>query len=376
MNVRNLGKYLTFNVRNLRLYLRSGANYPLVTVVVPLYNEERFVIETLKSVSRQSYKNWECIIVNDVSTDNSRQIAQDYIKYDSRFRIIDHKVNSGLAASRNTGLKNARGAFITFLDSDDFLFKHSLWTRVVELFKYKKDERIAGVFCSIMATPQKPNKLRLFAHTTIPSFRPSADFISARGECPFNVLAPMLKTEIIQRFCGFDESMKRGAEDWDLWLRLLRHGYIFLHSGSLGGGYRQKERSMVRSMPHYHVREALALTEKAYSELQEKDIVEGAPFVFRHALSYYQHLITINRRLVQFATLAYLAGNMKGFEEIIQYMTPETSYYLTRHVNFSHLMDIAFNRFHCVGRCAPKTTSSGWPEQKKEILKRIMARIS
>ncbi|MDG2748329.1 glycosyltransferase family 2 protein [Vibrio parahaemolyticus] len=94
----------------------------LVSVIMPTYNSAGTVVESIQSVLSQTYKNWELIIVDDRSTDNTWQVIQTYAdKYDN-IRIYQNKENLGAGASRNFAIKKARGRFIAFLDSDD------LWT--------------------------------------------------------------------------------------------------------------------------------------------------------------------------------------------------------------------------------------------------------
>lgn len=95
-------------------------NKPLVSIIVPCYNQALFLDECLQSVHNQVYINWECIIINDGSSDNTEEIAGKWINKDSRFKYI-YKENGGLSSTRNEGLDNATGEFIQFLDSDDVL---------------------------------------------------------------------------------------------------------------------------------------------------------------------------------------------------------------------------------------------------------------
>lgn len=91
---------------------------PLVTVVIPVYNVEAYIGRCLDTVVSQTYQNIEIIVVNDGSTDSSGEICRRYAAKDSRILIITQK-NSGLSAARNTGIQNAHGKYITFIDSDD-----------------------------------------------------------------------------------------------------------------------------------------------------------------------------------------------------------------------------------------------------------------
>jgi len=90
---------------------------PKFSVVIPLYNKEAFVGETITSILKQTFADFELLIINDCSTDKSENIAVTFI--DKRIKIIRHEHNQGLSASRNTGIKNSCGDFITFLDADD-----------------------------------------------------------------------------------------------------------------------------------------------------------------------------------------------------------------------------------------------------------------
>ena len=98
---------------------------PLISVVIPAYNAEQFLDETLESVLSQTYENWECIIVNDGSTDNTEEIAKKWCEKDARFRYF-YKENSGASDTRNLGIKKARGEYIAFLDADDLYMPNFL----------------------------------------------------------------------------------------------------------------------------------------------------------------------------------------------------------------------------------------------------------
>ena len=98
---------------------------PLISVVIPAYNAEQFLDETLESVLSQTYENWECIIVNDGSTDNTESVAKKWCEKDTRFRYF-YKENSGASDTRNLGIKKARGEYIAFLDADDLYMPNFL----------------------------------------------------------------------------------------------------------------------------------------------------------------------------------------------------------------------------------------------------------
>lgn len=95
-------------------------NLPLVSVIIPVYNVEEYLRECVDSVINQTYQNTEIILVDDGSTDSSAQICDEYVEKDERITAI-HQKNSGPSTTRNTGLENATGKYIYFLDSDDFI---------------------------------------------------------------------------------------------------------------------------------------------------------------------------------------------------------------------------------------------------------------
>ncbi|PIF43414.1 glycosyl transferase family 2 [Chryseobacterium sp. 52] len=95
---------------------------PKISVIVPCYNQGIYLDECLQSVMDQTFTNWECLIVNDGSTDETEKIAEKWTKKDSRFQYI-HKENGGISSARNTGLEKASGEYIQFLDSDDTIHR-------------------------------------------------------------------------------------------------------------------------------------------------------------------------------------------------------------------------------------------------------------
>lgn len=91
----------------------------LVSIIVPVYNAERFINETIQTVLDQTYTNWELILVDDASTDNSVKLITPYLKKDKRIKLLKNKTNLHAALTRNKGIKAAEGRYIAFLDADD-----------------------------------------------------------------------------------------------------------------------------------------------------------------------------------------------------------------------------------------------------------------
>ena len=108
----------------------------LVSIIMPSYNTGRFISETIESVLAQSYSNWELIIVDDCSTDNTDEVIEDYIS-DDRIKYIKNDKNSGAAISRNRALREAKGKWIAFLDSDDLWEAQKLEKQITFMENYK-----------------------------------------------------------------------------------------------------------------------------------------------------------------------------------------------------------------------------------------------
>ena len=101
---------------------------PLVSIIIPTYNRANLIGETLNSIKAQTYTNWECIVVDDGSTDQSDRVLEIYCKKDHRFQFYNRpeKRPKGANACRNYGFKKSKGVYILFFDSDDFMLKTKL----------------------------------------------------------------------------------------------------------------------------------------------------------------------------------------------------------------------------------------------------------
>ena len=116
---------------------------PKISVVVPVYNVEKFLERCLNSIVNQTFKDIEIICVNDGSTDNSRKILDKYTNY-SNIKIID-QINAGLSEARNTGLLNAKGEYIAFIDSDDYIDPNFFEVLYNTAFEKNSDIECAGI---------------------------------------------------------------------------------------------------------------------------------------------------------------------------------------------------------------------------------------
>ncbi|WP_372757293.1 glycosyltransferase family 2 protein [Mariniflexile sp.] len=133
---------------------------PLISIIIPTYNRAHLIIETLNSIKQQSYINWECIIVDDFSTDNTTEIIKNYIKEDSRFRYYLKPMNllKGANTSRNYGLDLSKGKYINWFDSDDIMHKDFI-KRKVEILA---NESLDFVVSYSLDFDEKGNKILMF----------------------------------------------------------------------------------------------------------------------------------------------------------------------------------------------------------------------
>lgn len=120
---------------------------PLVSVIMIFYNAEKFIEEAIESVLSQTYKNWELLLVDDGSTDDSTQIALGYVKkYPEKLVYLQHEnhENRGMSSSRNLGIRNSKGEYITFLDADDVWYPYTLDEQIEIFSKYPEAGMVYG----------------------------------------------------------------------------------------------------------------------------------------------------------------------------------------------------------------------------------------
>ncbi|MCU5488392.1 glycosyltransferase [Bacillus sp. FSL K6-0273] len=185
---------------------------PYVSVITPSYNSIRFIGETISSVQNQSYKNWEMIIVDDGSTDQSAAKIKEIIEGDSRIRLLSLKENVGAAKARNLAIQEARGRYIAFLDSDDIWLPHKLKTQLL----FMEEMNIAFSYASYSLIDENGNELN--REVSVPK---SVDYHYLVGNTIIGCLTVMIDREKIP----YVEMPSIQPEDTALWLNLLHEGY-------------------------------------------------------------------------------------------------------------------------------------------------------
>ncbi len=206
---------------------------PFFSVVIPLYNKEKFIKATLQSVANQTFSNFEVIIVDDASTDSSSAIAQTFSS--GSVSIIRHPKNKGLSAARNTGIKAANANFIAFIDSDDvwktdFLEKmHQMILRFPEAGIYGagyEEVYADGLVVDIDKNIDlKPGKMTIIS-----------DFFAANAHQPiFCYSSVVVKKEVFETVGYFDENITLG-EDVDFNIRAASQFQVAYYN-AIGAGY-------------------------------------------------------------------------------------------------------------------------------------------
>jgi glycosyltransferase involved in cell wall biosynthesis len=177
-----------------------------ISIVVPCFNQQEFIAETLDSVLRQTYQDWECIIVDDGSTDDSEAVIQRYAKSDRRFKPFK-KENGGVAVARNFGFAQATGELFVPLDGDDQIHPDFL-QRAVECFDTQPDTDL--VHCKAKRFGESRKIWRL----------PQYSYEKLLWQNMI-VNTTMYRREAFFRSGGYSSEMVYGFEDWEFYVRLL-----------------------------------------------------------------------------------------------------------------------------------------------------------
>lgn len=188
-------------------------NKPDISVVMPVYNDERFVREAVESVLAQTFKNFELIIVNDGSTDSSGKIINELAAKDPRIKIIANPLPTGRGAARNAGIAAATGEFIAFNDSDDL----SLPERLEKHFEFMKNNPDCGFVASNCILADEAG-----AEVALDKIRPGEkDIVSAlRNHCIVCHCASLFRTSLIKGIGGYRAGFAQ-SQDYDMLLRLV-----------------------------------------------------------------------------------------------------------------------------------------------------------
>ncbi len=182
---------------------------PLVTIVLPTYNGEQYLSKAIQSIKNQSYKNWELIIVDDCSTDNTNKIAREYESEDNRIRLIKNETNLKLPASLNKGFSNAKGEYYTWTSDDNEYYPEAL-EKMVEFLEKNTDYGMVYARTNM----EKDGKIQPYTWCDQATTAINLLEISVPGACF------LYRSNLAKEIGLYDEKLFLN-EDHDYWLRIF-----------------------------------------------------------------------------------------------------------------------------------------------------------
>lgn len=190
---------------------------PQISVVMAVYNGGEFIKDSIESILQQTFDDFEFIIINDGSTDDSGDILGEYSRRDQRIQLV-HQANSGLAKALNRGIGMARGKYITRQDCDDISYPQ----RLARQFEFLENNRTLSVcFAWTKIIDESLNEIGEFTYSIKPS---KIHRTLIKGKNIYAHGSVMARKQDIINISGYDEQMVIG-QDYELWLRLIRNGY-------------------------------------------------------------------------------------------------------------------------------------------------------
>lgn len=204
----------------------------LISIITPVYNCEKYIEETIKSVINQSYNNWEMILVDDMSKDKSCEIIEKYQNYDSRIKLIKLDKNSGAAIARNTAMELAKGRFLAFLDGDDIWMPNKLEIQINLMLKNKA--AISHTDYEVIAdNGESLNKI-----VSVPKSLSYRQYLS-------NTIIQTVTVVLDKEYVGEIRMPNiKMRQDFATWLSILKKGYNALGINEVLGKYRRANNSL------------------------------------------------------------------------------------------------------------------------------------
>lgn len=205
----------------------------LFSIIIPCFNQSEFLNECLESVIKQTYQNWECIIVNDGSEDDTELVSNKWVKKSNKIKYV-YQNNRGLSSARNKGISIAQGVFILPLDADDKISDDYL---SLSFKAFKKNNDLKLVYC----LAKKFGIVNSFWH--LQEFS-----LSKIAENNVIFCSAIYRKSDWSKIGGYDEEMKYGLEDWEFWINLLKNGGDVYRINKVCFFYRVKAVSMITNL--------------------------------------------------------------------------------------------------------------------------------
>lgn len=223
-----------------------------VSIIIPCYKQAHFLDEALESVKMQTYTDWECIIVNDGSPDNTADIALRWTLEDSRFKCLSQN-NKGLSKARNAGLEVAIGDFIQFLDADDVIESTKLEESLKKIGRQTKNTIIVTNFLKFENKTDNTKPPYCILNQELLTFRN----ILYKWDIEFTIPihCGFFPVDICKKV-GFEESLK-AKEDWVFWIRIIKEPVKLIFIDKPLAYYRNNPNSMTKTdiqMKNHHLK--------------------------------------------------------------------------------------------------------------------------
>ena len=241
----------------------------LVSIIVPCYNQAQFLTDSLQSVLNQTYKNWECIIVNDGSPDNTEEEAKKWCIKDNRFRYL-HKLNGGLSSARNAGVSESKGDYILPLDSDDIIDSKFLEKLVPVL---DNDKALAIITCYSKFFNGKISNI-------VHELKPTGDTYRSLLFENNLIASSLYRKKCWQEVGGYDENMKNGFEDWEFWISILKGKWKYKVVEEFLFYYRKSKKSMLTNTLENHRISNMEYVFEKHKELYKENYDNTIKYMF------------------------------------------------------------------------------------------------
>lgn len=234
---------------------------PLVSVIIPSFNRSHMLPRALESILKQTHANWEALIIDDASMDNTAEVMQQYVSRDERIRFYPLQKNGGACIARNVGIENAKGTYITFLDSDDEYLPAKIEQQVA-LFESSPVDNLGIVSCG--RQDARDGKVYL---KWIPKKRGNiVNALLQKERVGANTSFLMVKKEVLAKFNIFFDPEMPAGQDWDFLIRVCQHAHfdfvpevlVTIHHHS-GERVYTGERSLIASEKQYQKNKELLL---------------------------------------------------------------------------------------------------------------------
>ena len=207
----------------------------LVSVIMPAYNAEKYIGESIESVLYQTYPYWELLVIDDGSTDSTKEVVRQFLDLDSRIKYY-YQDNGKQGKARNLGIEKSKGEYLAFLDSDDLWFPNKLEIQIHEIIE--KDVDL--IFCDSYIYSDGTSILKRDKVGVKDGVYSGEEAIKLFIECNrIPILTVLAKKSAVQKVGGFIESVEvQYGEDYHLWLKLLLSGSTFFSSSEALAKYR------------------------------------------------------------------------------------------------------------------------------------------